>query len=184
MWFQHGNYAYWRGCLWTSSKTPSNDSIRIIIFLNPVITGRGGAEPPARRVADRDTHNDRDGGNHNTDRSPAHPYGNRGGARETGRGAASPAWDRRGRHPSGGDEGSVMAPGTPKIRQRQGGRPEEPVREFPSYESVRTWKIYVVVAGANFFRKQIGLLTLISMCFYWMNSLRKEVHCRNLVRGT
>lgn len=96
-----------------------------LIFLNLVLTGRGGAEPR------RDTHNDRDGSNHNADRSPAHPYGNRAGARETGRGAASPAWDRRGRHPSGGDEGSVMAPGTPKIRQRPGGRPEEPVRVFP-----------------------------------------------------
>jgi RPM1-interacting protein 4 len=96
-----------------------------------VIAGRGGAEPPARRTADRDNHSDRDGSSHNPDRSPAHPYGNRAGARETGRGAASPAWDRRGRHPSGGDEGSVMAPGTPKTRLRPGARPEEPVRAIP-----------------------------------------------------
>lgn len=96
-----------------------------------LIAARGG-EPPARRPADRDTHSDRDGSSHNNDRSPAHPYGNRPNARETGRGAASPAWDRRGRHPSGGDEGSVMAPGTPKTRLRPGARPEEPVRAIPS----------------------------------------------------
>lgn len=98
--------------------------------MNLVIAGRGGAEPLARRTADRDAHSDRDGPSHNPDRSPAHPYANRVG-RETGRGAASPAWDRRGRHPSGGDEGSVMAPGTPKTRLRPGARPEESVRAIP-----------------------------------------------------
>lgn len=85
------------------------------------LSGRGGAEPPPRRAqADRDG----DGPNH--ERLPAHA--NRPNARETGRGAASPAWDRRARHPSGGDEGSVTGAGAPKPRLRpQGGR-EEPVR--------------------------------------------------------
>ena len=97
-----------------------------------MIAGRGGAEPRPRPDRDGSSNNsERDGSSHNAERSPAHPYANRGGAREAGRGAASPAWDRRARHPSGGDEGAVMAPGTPKTRQRPGGRPEEPVRAAP-----------------------------------------------------
>jgi RPM1-interacting protein 4 len=86
--------------------------------------GREGAEPPQRRTqAERDG----DGSGPNPERSPAHHQANR--MREAGRGAASPAWDRRGRHPSGGDEGSVLGAGTPKTRLRpQGGREELPAK--------------------------------------------------------
>ena len=88
-----------------------------------MIVGRGGAEPPNRRApADRD----HDGSAPNPERSPAHPQANR--MRETGRGAASPAWDRRARLPSGGDEGAVLGAGTPKTRLRPQVTREEPVR--------------------------------------------------------
>ncbi|KAG0625924.1 hypothetical protein M758_2G088800 [Ceratodon purpureus] len=115
------------------------------------VAGRGGAEPRPRPDRDGSSHNtDRDGSSHNADRSPAHPYGNRVGARETGRGAASPAWDRRGRHPSGGDEGSVMAPGTPKTRLRQGSRPEEPPAKGGALPKFGAWDVKDPNAGDGF----------------------------------
>ncbi len=112
---------------------------------NPRYVGRGGpaggptrgavpSDPPRRGVIDRDSNHNSDrssaeGSSHNTDRSPMHPsYPGRLTAREAGRGAASPAWEK-GRRVSG-DDGSVFAPGTPvnKSRLRAGaGRPEEPV---------------------------------------------------------
>ncbi|XP_024382073.1 RPM1-interacting protein 4 [Physcomitrium patens] len=84
----------------------------------------GRPEPPPRRPQ-QDRYGD--GPSHSGERSSANPYAS--GAREAGRGAATPAMGRRSRNFSGGDEGSVLAPGTPKARLRtQGGRPEEPTK--------------------------------------------------------
>uniref|UniRef100_A0A7I4CXE6 RIN4 pathogenic type III effector avirulence factor Avr cleavage site domain-containing protein n=1 Tax=Physcomitrium patens TaxID=3218 RepID=A0A7I4CXE6_PHYPA len=105
----------------SASRQPSSD------YQGPArkpVGGPGGrAEPPFRRPQ---PDMDGDGSSHNAERAPANPHANRMNARETGRGAASPAWERRGRNPSGGDEGSVLGSGTLKSRPRpQGGRAEE-----------------------------------------------------------
>lgn len=95
--------------------------IALISYVLVGLPGRGGGEHLARRAPA-----DRDGDGHNNERLPAH--GNRPSARETGRGTASPAWDRRARHPSGGDEGAVTGTAAPKTRLRPQGSREEPVR--------------------------------------------------------
>jgi RPM1-interacting protein 4 len=70
--------------------------------------------------------------------------------RESGRGSASPAWDRRGRHPSGGDEGSVTGSGTPKTRLRpQGGR-EEPPAKGGALPKFGAWDVKDPNAGDGF----------------------------------
>lgn len=115
------------------------------------VGGRGGAEAPPRRP-DRDVsnHSDRDGSNHNADRSPAHVHGNRLGARDAGRGAASPAWERRGRHPSGGDEGSVTGSGAPKTRLRPAGPREEPPAKGGALPKFGAWDVKDPNAGDGF----------------------------------
>jgi len=105
--------------------------------------GRGGAEAPVRRVQA-----DRDGDGQNHERLPAHA--NRPSPRETGRGTAPPAWDRRARAPSGGDEGSVMGTAAPKTRLRpQVGR-EEPPAKGGALPKFGAWDVKDPNAGDGF----------------------------------
>ncbi|XP_024395726.1 RPM1-interacting protein 4 isoform X2 [Physcomitrium patens] len=115
------------------------------------VGARGGAEgPPTRPDRDGSNHTDRDGSSHHTDRSPAHPHANRVGARENRRGAASPTWERRGRQPSGGDEGSLLGSGAPKPRMRPAGPREEPPTKGGALPAFGAWDVKDPNAGDGF----------------------------------
>lgn len=89
-------------------------------------------------------------------RAPGGP-GGRGGAEppprraETGRGPPGAAWDRRGRHPSGGDEGAVLGTNAaPKPRLRpQAGR-EEPPAKGGALPKFGAWDVKDPNAGDGF----------------------------------
>lgn len=108
---------------------------------------RGGPAAPPQRQGDRPPPRFRQAPN-DAGRGGAEPPPRRA---ETGRGPPGAAWDRRGRHPSGGDEGAVLGTNAaPKPRLRpQAGR-EEPPAKGGALPKFGAWDVKDPNAGDGF----------------------------------